>query len=355
MQTFHTSRLGRKINVGSKEYLHFSGTAYLGMANQSHFEEKLMEGIKLFGGSHGSSRNSTVQLGIFEEFEREFAKKAGAEDSICVSSGYLSGLLCTSYLKSEYDQIWVAPGSHPAILPQGMSGDPRGDFSQWAGSCVSKSQSLIGQRILIISNAVNALHPEIHDFGWVNNLSYQNKYCLLIDDSHAFGTIPSGIYGTFASWNHLNASLIVCGSLAKAIGLPGGIVLSDKATCQKLREMPMFRGASPSAPAFLHAFIHSKETYKEQWEKLRGNILWVKKSLGSISGVHPFPEFPVLSFKEAGWVKELEKQGIIVSSFPYPSMQDPTVNRAVISAEHTEGDLTTLVNAFRKLSEKLKK
>ncbi len=352
MRTFQTQRLGRVVQVENKEFLHFSGTAYLGIGNQPAFEQKLIEGIKRHGAGHGSSRDSTVQLEIYEAFEKSFAKAADAPSALCVSSGYLAGRLALEYLEGKYDQVWVAPGAHPAILPKKPSPTSKSRFDQWADACIGRSRSLMGQRILIVSNAVNPIHPEIHNFEWVDRLHSQNRYGLLIDDSHAFGTLSSGLYGTFHTWRHLNADLIVCGSLAKAFGLPGGILIGDEKDRLGVRQLPMFRGASPPAPAFLHAFLESLETYQTQWEKLMANTKQVCELAASIPGLSALQDFPVLSFAQNSWVEALEKEGIIVSSFPYPSPNDPTVNRIVISAEHTLDDLLQLVNVLKALSEK---
>ncbi len=352
MKTFKTQRLGRVIQVEGKEYLHFSGTAYLGIGNQPTFEQKLIEGIKYYGGAHGSSRDSTVQLSVYETFEKFFAKAAGAQSALCVSSGYIAGRLALEYLEDKYDQIWVAPGAHPAILPKKPSPTSTLKFDQWADSCIARSRSLMGQRIIIISNAVSPISPEIHNFEWVNQLHPQNRYGLLIDDSHAFGTLESGLYGTFQTWDHLNANLLVCGSLAKAFGLPGGVILGDETARLGISRLPMFRGASPPAPAFLHGFLESQNTYLAQWKKLMTNTRLVYEQTKSIPDLIALPGFPVLSFNQDRWVEALEKEGIIVSSFPYPSPNDPSVNRIVISAEHTADDLSLLVTALKTLSGK---
>jgi len=58
----------------------------------------------------------------------------------------------------------------------------------------------------------------------------------------------------------------------------------------------------------------------------------------------------VVTFQNTQWVEALHHQHIIVSSFPYPGMDDPSINRIILSAYHTQEDLVYLVNQLNKLN-----
>ena len=91
-------RLGPTLRVGKKKYLFFSGTSYLGMEEQPHYEAVLHDCIRRYGFNHGLSRVNNVQLTIFEEFEQFFAKNAKAEAAAVMSSGYLDGISALQWL-----------------------------------------------------------------------------------------------------------------------------------------------------------------------------------------------------------------------------------------------------------------
>lgn len=347
---YQTNRLGRIVKQQGVEFLHFSGTAYLGMVALPEFEELLVRGIGKHGPNHGSSRGSNIQLPIYRYFEEHFATGAGAPDALLLSSGFMAGQLAVQTLLKQADLTWVAPDTHPAVLPQGHLAPSGIDFKSWAYHCIERAESLIGQKILFISNAANPLKPEIHDFDWMKNLPKTNQYFLLIDDSHAFGVLGNSIYGTYEQWNHLPAKLMVCGSLGKALSLPAGIILGDPQLLDSARTTPIYRSSSPPSPAFLEAFVSGQSLYHAQKKLLKGHIEWINIQLENRDAFMVLDNYPVITFQNAEWVEILFRKKIIVSSFPYPGMDDPSVNRIILSAYHTKEDLVYLLDQLKKLN-----
>jgi 8-amino-7-oxononanoate synthase len=347
-----TDRANSRLSAHGEDFLQFAGTAYLGIAQVPAFEKLLIEGIKKYGANHGSSRQSNVQLAIYDVFEGFFAAQTGAEKVRLLSSGFLAGHLAVEVLRKEVDLLWIAPDTHPAILPHGQSGNPNQPFESWSEQCREKSKSLRGQRIGILSNAVNPLKPQIYDFTWIKDLAPLNEYFVLIDDSHAFGTVGTDIFGTYSKWKHVIANLLVCGSLGKALSLPAGIIQGSKTLLDKVDAHPIFRSSSPPAPAFLHAFLNAQELYKIQQKKLRKNTAQVFQSIRNMRDFFMLGDFPVVTFKKSDWVDKLLEENIIASSFPYPGPSDDSLNRLVITATHSEADLCHLVNRLRELLDK---
>ncbi|HSI74634.1 MAG TPA: aminotransferase class I/II-fold pyridoxal phosphate-dependent enzyme [Lunatimonas sp.] len=344
-----TDRANSRLVAEGEEYLQFAGTAYLGMSQVPAFEKLLIEGIKKYGANHGSSRHSNVQLAIYDAFEAFFAAQTGAEKVRLLSSGFLAGHLAVEVLRREVDLIWIAPDTHPAIFPQGQSGNPHQAFEAWVQQCQEKSKNLMGQRIGILSNAVNPLKPQIHDFKWIKDLSPINEYFVLIDDSHAFGVVGDTIFGTYEQWKHVTPNLLISGSLGKALSLPAGVILGSKKLMDKVDSHPIFRSSSPPAPAFLFAFLNGQELYKSQLKKLRDNTAAVFQSIQSMLDFSMLEGFPVVTFQESVWVEKLLEEKIIASSFSYPGPSDSFLNRLVITATHSKEDLNQLVSVLKKL------
>ncbi|WP_162416327.1 aminotransferase class I/II-fold pyridoxal phosphate-dependent enzyme [Cyclobacterium roseum] len=348
--TYPTSQLGRTITHQGKDYLHFSGTSYLGMGTLPEFKELLIQGIHKYGPNHGSSRNSNVQLSLYEAFEAQFAAGSGAAEAAVLSSGYMAGQLAVNTLRPLADLTWTAPDTHPAITLE--SQQPIGlTHKQWQKKCIAKSHELMGQKILLLSNAVNPLIPEIHDFEWTKKLSPANQYYLLIDDSHAFGLLGKGIFGTYAQWKRLPVEVMVAGSLGKALALPAGIILGNTSLIFRVRENPIYRTSSPPAPAFLSAFLEGQDYYVKQQQKLKNNLQYIASALEGVERLKFMPTYPVISFEPESWVEQLHQKGFILSSFPYPLPDSPAVNRIVLSAWHEQKDLEALIQTLKKLSD----
>lgn len=343
MKTFYLqNKIDRTIIHQGQIFHYFSGTSYLGIDVVPEFQENLIIGMDVYGLNHGLSRINNIRLQIFEEFEDFFAKEAGAESAIVLSSGYLSGIAALQYLKPQAQQIWVAPDTHPAILPSDLKPNPKQPFEDWKNSCIEKSTSLKNQKILILGNAVNPMIPEIHDYSWLNQLGQSNEVTLLLDDSHAFGVLGNGIFGTYSQWKDLPIQLVVTGSLGKALGLPAGIILSNQQMVDEIKQLPIYGGASPSPPAYLHAFLHSQQIYKERRNRLFQLIKYFGQKNSMHEHVFGLDNYPTFTYQPGSWAEKLEEKNYITSSFPYPTAKDETVSRIIISSFHTAQDIETL-------------
>ncbi|WP_228780098.1 aminotransferase class I/II-fold pyridoxal phosphate-dependent enzyme [Aquiflexum lacus] len=336
------SKIDRTVNYQGSEYLFFSGTAYLGMGNVPEFEKLIIGSITKYGISHGLSRINNIRLHAYHQFETFFAEKAGAEKSLVWSSGFLAGMAAVQFLSKHADHVFVAPDTHPAILPHGINTDPFLDHITWAESCIKKSEELPNSKILILANAVDPLIPTVHQFDWIKNLPDRHDYTLLIDDSHAFGVLGKGIYGTYSQWKHLPVRLLVSGSLNKGLSLPAGILLGDAATIDEIAGTNIFRSSSPPAPGYLQAFLQAEYLYQSQQQKLKENIRLFQNLTNSLNVFNFVEGYPIFSFPDQSWSEKLFQSGIIVSSFPYPNPFDPLANRIVVSATHHPEDLIQL-------------
>lgn len=343
---FPKYQLNRTIFAERVEHLLFNGTAYLGISASSAFSNYLKEGIDIYGTSHGLSRINNVRFRVFEEFESYFAHHAEAQKAAVYSSGFLAGQAVVSLLENMADAIFVAPHTHSAVLSATIQNqiDPA---QNWIDSCVKFANQSEGKQILLIANTLDALKPEVHDFSWVRVLPKNNNYTLLLDDSHAFGAVGEDVFGTYKRWKGLPVDLVISGSLGKGLGLPAGIVLGSHEFIQELTEQSIYRGASPPPPAYLWAFLQSQEIYSKQQQKLKNNIQFFKK-LSQNLGLHTTEEdFPVFRFEDANLLQKFQEHQIIISSFPYPSPNDPPVHRIVISAWHEKEDLLALIRVLK--------
>jgi 7-keto-8-aminopelargonate synthetase-like enzyme len=342
-------RLSRFVKVGKKEYLFFSGTSYLGIDQDRHYESVLFDCIRRYGFNHGLSRVNNIRLKVYDEFESFFAKEAKAEASAVMSSGYLAGISAWKYLYPKSDQCWIAPDTHPAILPNELKPDYQINFTQWKNQCLELSDSLSSQQILILGNAVDPLKAEIHDYSWVKDIAKKHEVSLLIDDSHAFGVLGKSVFGTYSDHANSNLNLIVSGSLGKGLALPAGILLGKKKVIEAIKSQAIFNGASPGSPANLQAFLETQDIYQAQSRKIRDYSGIFNQETENLSTISGSADFPVFILKNAEWAEKLEKMGFLISSFSYPTSESPKISRIVLSAGHTLWDIMAMNEALHKL------
>ena len=348
-----SARLEKKILLEGKEYLFFNGTSYLGLDSLDAYGRIVESNLQKWGMHHGLSRTNNVRLAIYDAFEEFFSSQAGAAGGALFSSGYLAGIVASQYLLPKADQTWAAPDTHSAILPSGIQVDSSLSYSQWMHACLERAFRLPSQKILILGNAVDPLKAEIHAYDWVISIAEKHEVTLLIDDSHAFGVLGNGLFGTYSQWKHERLQLVVSGSLGKGLATPGGIVLGSEALIQGIKSQAIFAGASPPSPAMLQSFLDAQELLQEQQRKLNENVSFFHQHSRSISQILGTSDFPVFVYSPDTWVDKLQEQGYITSSFSYPSSSSPKVNRIVLSASHSKEEVGALLQFLASLAASL--
>ncbi|MDZ7880681.1 MAG: aminotransferase class I/II-fold pyridoxal phosphate-dependent enzyme [Saprospiraceae bacterium] len=356
-----------------EEYLFFSGTSYLGIGHQGEFRAALMEGIDRYGTVFSASRNNNLRLKIYEEAESFIAHWTGAAQALTVTSGLLAGQLAVNFLKNSQNDkalkpaFIYAPSAHPAVweAPPSTVFQNRADFEKQIIKTVKKGKNA---PIVIVSNAVDMLKCETFDFSWIKKLPDNQDITLLVDDSHGIGVTGengSGIFKGLKKLTRPNVKIIVIASLAKALGIPGGVILSEEKIITAIRNNPLFVGASPIIPAYLYAFLNTQALYDKARQTLAHNIeLFTsllaevqhnlllnknpKKGKLSLDDLNPFRtpmlNYPVFYTPKNDLFDHLFANKIFISHFAYPQPTDPPITRVVLSALHTEKDMTHLVD-----------
>ncbi|WP_428667552.1 aminotransferase class I/II-fold pyridoxal phosphate-dependent enzyme [Runella sp.] len=338
---------GRTINLHGQEYLFFSGTAYLGLPQNSEFHRLTQEGLHQYGSVYGSSRNGNLQLSIYDRAEQKLAAWVGVDSAITLSSGMLAGQAAMRQLMLEGYEFMYSPDVHPAVWHLPQVNIPKETFQSWTENTIISVQNTNG-KIAIITNAVDALRGKLYDFDWVKNIPEDRDIVLLVDDSHGLGVTGEEGRGV---WKRIpkrdNVRLIVTASLAKAMGLPGGIIFSDAATLHRIRYSAYFGGCSPIAPAHLYAYMHAEALYAEAYAHLQTNIQQFTDAIRDLDLLSFTDNYPVFYTEHDELYPFLMERGIFIYSFSYPKPTDKANTRVVLSAWHTPEDIQQLSAACR--------
>lgn len=338
---------GRTIAHEDRSYLFFSGTAYLGLPQHPTFQQLLVEGIARYGTSFGSSRNGNLRLRIYEEAEAKLAAMTGAPQALTVSSGMLAGQVVVNWLRGQQTRFIYGPQAHPAIWDGPGVVLPALSFADWTAQLVDTlRQEPPGEHLAILVNSVDAVRSGYYSFDWVADLPDDRPITLVVDDSHGLGVLNNGIAGVWPQIRpKANVNYIVTGSLAKGMGLPGGVVLGTAATLATLRETAFFGACSPVPPAYLDAFTKAGALYTEGRERLRQNLILAEKLLMRTGLFSHAAGYPIFFTEQDDLYPFLLERGVFVYSFAYPTAADRANTRVVISAFHTFEDIQALANA----------
>lgn len=336
---------GRTVMHQGRPYLFFSGTAYLGLPQHPAFQQILVESMARYGTSFGSSRNGNLRLSVYEEAETKLAHSVGAPYALTISSGMLAGQVVINWLRGQSATFVYGPGAHPALWNGPTIDLPTGSFADWVAQLPGALCTHRTGPVAILTNSIDSVRSQYYEFDWVANLPDNRNITLVVDDSHGLGVLndKKGIWPQIPQKSNVN--MIVTGSLAKGMGLPGGVVFGDADMLADLRRTAFFGACSPMPPAYLDAYIQADALYAGGYEQLRQNVLLAEKLLLPTGLFKHAMGYPLFFTEQDNLYSFLLERGIFVYSFSYPTPADRANTRIIISAFHTSDDIQILANA----------
>lgn len=330
---------GRTIETEEGTWLYFGGTAYLGLQGDQAFQDILVGNIRRYGASYGASRQSNVRFAVYGEAESELAQRAGCEDAVVLSSGYLAGQLVCQFFKDSGCELIHVPGTHPALRVEKSNTAivEDHDLERAVWRCLES-----GKPPVLLLDSIDFRGRHFPDFECLKKLPL-GRLTLVVDDSHGFGVTGANGEGSMEALRGLRPKeLVVCGSLNKGLAIQAGVVLGTNDRIGQLRDTAFFAGASPPAPASLATFLEAKALYRDKHRALVSKV----SLFAALNQLNPRlchnAGHPAFTIVDAALATRLEDAGILVTNFRYPNRWGPLVSRLVISAAHTFDDIEAL-------------
>jgi 7-keto-8-aminopelargonate synthetase-like enzyme len=344
----------RTVTHQGQEYLFFSGTAYLGLPQHSDFQNLMVQAINQFGTVFGSSRNGNVRLGIYEKAEAKLTAWITGElsdttSALTISSGMMAGQAVVNWLRGQGNTFIYAPKTHPALWLDPVVSLPALSFTDWVAQLPIQVRATEPGPIAILVNSIDAVSSVYYHFDWMNDLPTDRPITIVVDDSHGLGVLNNG-QGIWPQISHKpTISLLVTASLAKAMGMPGGVIVGDTETIQALRSTAFFGACSPMPPANLAVYLQADTLYTTAYERLYYNVQLAEELLLPTGLFQHATGYPVFFTERDDLYPFLLQNGVLIYSFAYPTVHDRANTRIVISAFHKSEDiqkLAELVNEF---------
>ncbi|MEM1327885.1 MAG: aminotransferase class I/II-fold pyridoxal phosphate-dependent enzyme [Bacteroidota bacterium] len=326
---------GRQVCIQGQEYLYFGGTSYLAMHTHPLFQVWIKEGFDRYGSNYGGSRRSNLQFEVIAQAEEQLAQLTGQEAALTFSSGTLAAQALIQSLAQTH-QLLYARGAHPALWQTHITNHP----SDFRIDNLIKQVHQSPRSVAIICNGIDPLQVKAYDFSWWQELPKDRSTAIVLDESHALGIVGQNGGGNSELWQvPEQVELIITSSLAKAFGVPGGVVIGRKERIRDLENSALFGGASPITPAYLFAFSKARKLYGQQLRKLRARI----RQLQEYNALKSLPNYPVFKVDNQPIVDQLKAANILISSFAYPMKESPLLNRIVLNAAHERSDIDRLM------------
>lgn len=328
----------RIIEIDQEHYLYFGGTAYLGLPTNKDFQELVINNIKKWGTTYGSSRSANIKLTAYENGEAFLANHIKAESVVTVSSGMLAGKMVIDELSKNTDCFFHFNDIHTAIktnsLPIFLNHkiNPR----------LLDSNS---ERITILKDGVPSFETKAIDLSVLAKIPDHKEITLVIDESHSLGILGESGCGIYSEINLPIKRKIMVSSLGKAFGLNGGIIASDTSFINQIKNLDIFISAAGMNPAFVQTLADAADLYKIQHQKLLENLDYIDQKLIKNDAIKFNKSYPLIYLKDDDMIEILKANKIIIASFKYQENAN-NLNRIVVTANHLKEDLDKLINVL---------
>ena len=356
-----TSAQGARITINGEPFLNFCSNNYLGLANHPRIVDAARVSLNEHGYGLSSVRFICGTQDIHVQLEAELSRFLQREATILFPSCFDANGGVFEVLMKEQDAIISDELNHASII-DGIRLSKAQRFRYKNRDMADLETQLIAasgaRRRLIVTDGVFSMDGYLAPLTEICDLAEKYNAMVMVDDSHAVGFMGATGAGTPEHFGVSDRVDIITGTLGKALGgASGGYISSHKEIVDLLRQKArpyLFSNSVP--PAVVSASLQALQLVREG-EALRATLhsnaklfreLMEEAGFNLLPGEHPI--VPVMFESESDAVsaaKGLHAQGIHAVAFSYPVVPLGKARiRIQLSAQHTESDIRTCVEAF---------
>jgi glycine C-acetyltransferase len=352
-----------------REVINLSSNNYLGLTTHPKLRARALEAIQKWGVGSGAVRTIAGTMAIHLELEEKIAKFKHVEASVVFQSGFTANAGTVQAILSREDIIISDQLNHASLIDgcrlsrAEIKIFPHKDIE----ACENILKEIAGRkcRKLLVTDGVFSMDGDIAPLPQLVELAEKYGCIMMIDDAHASGVLGRNGRGTVDHFNLHGRVDIQVGTLSKAIGALGGYVCSTRDTIEFLyhRARPFLFSTShpPSVAATCLAAFEVLEEEPQLIDQLWANTRFFKeglKRLGFNTGVSQTPITPVI-VGDAALAHEFSRQlfaaGVFAQSLGFPTVPEGKARiRTIVTATHTQEDLTRALDILESVGKKLK-
>ena len=355
----------KAIDKNNKEYLVFGTNNYLGLTHHPQVIKASMEANEYGTGSTGS-RLTTGASFEARELENNISEFKNVESTLIFNTGYMTNLGVIYALTKENDVIFSDQLNHASIIDGTRISKAKvrvykhkdtEDLERLIKIELEESNNAKYSNYFIVSDGVFSMDGDIAPLPELVRIADEYNCTLIIDEAHATGVIGKTGKGTVEYYKDktgidLTDSVdLQIGTLSKALASEGGFVCGKQVyidyLINKSRPFIFSTALSPSTIASANAALNLlKENSEEYLSSLNENTRLMRKLLNDaglnvVDGETPIIPIIIGPADLANKIsKEMEKEGILVSSIRPPSVpKDMSRLRLTVISTHTKGEI----------------
>jgi glycine C-acetyltransferase len=348
--------------------INLASNNYLGLAAHPRMKQAAADAAMRYGAGSGAVRTIAGTMSLHEELEERFAAFKHAPAALMFQSGFTSNAGTVAAILTKEDVIVSDQLNHASIIDGARLS--RAEIKVFAHKDVSAAEALVaeargaGKRTLLITDGVFSMDGDIAPLPGLVEVAERHGAIMMVDDAHASGVLGEGGAGTVDHFGLHGRVDIQVGTLSKAIGVLGGFIAGPQHLVDWLinRGRPyLFSTSAP--PAVTAACIEALNVIRDEPERLQrlwSNTTSFKEglhALGFDTGASETPITPVIAGDEhtaQDLARMLFEAGVFCPAIVFPTVAKGTSRvRTIVTADHSEDDLSEALEAFEKVGKKL--
>lgn len=365
-----------RMKFRGKEMLTWSLNNYLGLANHPEVRKADADAAARWGlaypmGARMMSGNSSQH----EQLETELSAFVQKEDTMLMNYGYQGIMSIIDAMVDRHDVIVYDSESHACII-DGVRLHmgkrfvfPHNDITNLEKQLVraTRLSEETGGAILVITEGVFGMSGDMGKIADIVALKQKFSFRLLVDDAHGFGTMGKTGAGVGEHQDVQDGIDLYFSTFAKSMASIGAFVSSDAQVIDYLRYNTRSQIFAKTLPMPLVVGALKRLELLRTQPKLRENLWNIVNALqnglrerGLNIGSTQSPVTPVFlsggTLEAQNLIYDLrENYNIFCSVVAYPVVpKNVILLRLTPTAVHTTGDVQETLEAFDRISDKLK-
>jgi glycine C-acetyltransferase len=348
------------VTIDGNSLLNFCANNYLGLANHPRLRAAAQRAIDQYGVGPGAVRTIAGTMDLHIRLEKRLAEFKSAEACISFQSGFSANLATIPALVGRGDVIFSDELNHASIIDGSRLS--RAQIVRYNHTDVDDLRRKVAERTefnrrLIVTDGVFSMDGDIAPLDQIAEVAEEHDIMLMVDDAHGEGVLGRGGRGIVDHFNLHGRVDIELGTLSKAFGVVGGMVVGKKIIVDWLRQRGrpfLFSSAMtvPDTAACLEA-VNLLEESTEMVDRLWANAAIFNEGmqqLGFDTGHTETPIVPVM-LGEAPFAQEFSRrlfeQGVFAMAIGFPTVPRGKARiRVMNSAAHSNSDLEEALDAF---------
>ena len=358
---------GAWITVDGKSVLNLSSNNYLGLANDLQSKTASHNAIDTYGVGPAAVRTIAGTTTLHKNLEQKLAQFKGTESAISFQSGFCANLAVIPAIVGKEDVVFSDELNHASIIDGCRLSKTR--IIRYKHCNPEDLQTKIQiendiERKLIITDGVFSMEGDIAPLPEIVEIAEKHNAITMVDDAHGEGVLGRGGRGIVDHFNLHGKVDIEVGTMSKAFGVVGGYITGTKrltdSLVQKGRPFLFSSAVTAADVAACIAVVDTLNRSVDLVKKLWSNTRFFQdrmKQLGFNIGITETPITPVM-IGDANVAKDFSQElfddGIFAQSIGHPTVPAGKARiRVMLSATHSEKDLTWAIDHFERIGKSL--